>query len=297
MPQSWASARRFTSGSAGPSGSSTAPWAVQHRAAPAAVADLVTYAYWSAGAREAADGQTVYSAPGGGTRLGERLTDAPLTLRGDPAEPHLECAPFVLASGSDATVSVFDNGLPLRRTAWIDHGVLAALVQTRHSAALTGMLVTPHIDNLVLEGEGASGSLDDLVAGLERGLLLTTVWYIREVDPSTLLLTGLTRDGVFLVEGARWSVRLTTSGSTRAPWTCSAGWSEWRRPSRRAPGSGARHSPTAPCRRCWWRISTCRQSAMRCDRPPSTLSAIRFLSLRVPQEPHPGETPGKVRQD
>ena len=167
---------------------------------PAAVADLVTHAYWSAGAREAAEGQTVYSAPGGGTRLGERLTDAPLTLRGDPAEPRLECAPFVLASGSDATVSVFDNGLPLRRTAWIDHGVLAALVQTRHSAALTGMPVTPHIDNLMLEGAGASGSLDDLVAGLERGLLLTTVWYIREVDPSTLLLTGLTRDGVFLVE-------------------------------------------------------------------------------------------------
>ncbi|MEN3309340.1 MAG: hypothetical protein V7603_5542 [Micromonosporaceae bacterium] len=167
---------------------------------PVAVADLMTYAYWSAGGREAAEGQTVYSAPGGGTRVGERLSDAPLTLRADPAEPGLECAPFVLAPGSDERVSVFDNGLPVHRTQWIDNGVLTALVQTRHSAALTGVPVTPHIDNLILEGAGASGSLADLVAGTERGLLLTTLWYIREVDLPTLLLTGLTRDGVFLVE-------------------------------------------------------------------------------------------------
>jgi predicted Zn-dependent protease len=169
---------------------------------PVAVADLVNYAYWAADARRTADGQTVFSTSDGGTRLGERLSSAPLTLRGDPAEPGLECAPFVLAAAADseATVSHFDSGLPLHRTKWIDDGVLSALVQTRHSAALTGLPLTPHIDNLVLEGAGSGGSLDDLVAGLDRGLLLTTVWYLREVDPATLLLTGLTRDGVFLVE-------------------------------------------------------------------------------------------------
>lgn len=168
---------------------------------PVAVADLINYAYWAADARRTADGQTVYSRPDGGTRLGERLSSVPLTLRADPAEPGLECAPFVLAAaGSEATVSYFDSGLPLHRTNWIDHGVLGALVQTRHSAALTDLPLTPHIDNLVLEAAGAGGSLDDLVAGLDRGLLLSTVWYIREVDPATLLLTGLTRDGVFLVE-------------------------------------------------------------------------------------------------
>ena len=66
---------------------------------------------------------------------------------------------------------------------------------------MTGQPVTPGIDNLVLEVDGASGAVDDLVAGTERGLLLTCMWYIREVDPQTLLLTGLTRDGVYLVEG------------------------------------------------------------------------------------------------
>ena len=73
-------------------------------------------------------------------------------------------------------------------------------MQTRETAALTGQPVTPGIDNLVLEVDGAAGSLEELVARTERGLLLTCLWYIREVDPQTLLLTGLTRDGVYLVE-------------------------------------------------------------------------------------------------
>lgn len=168
---------------------------------PAAVADLMNLVYWSAGGRAAAEGQTVYSGRNGATtRVGERLTSVALTLRGDPAAAGLECSPFLVAPGSDGMVSVFDNGLPLRPTAWLDNGVLAALVQTRYSARLTGLPLTPHIDNLILEGAGATGSLADLVAATERGLLLTTLWYIREVDPAALLLTGLTRDGVYLVE-------------------------------------------------------------------------------------------------
>jgi predicted Zn-dependent protease len=165
------------------------------------VADLMNYVYWSAGARDAAEGRSVYSAPGGGTRIGERLTPVPLTLRGEPAAAGLRCAPFLVSAASDAMMSVFDNGLPLRPTAWLDRGVLAALVQTRHSAALTGLPVTAHVDNLILQAEGGTTTLDELVAGTRRGLLLTTLWYIREVDVPTLLLTGLTRDGVYLVEG------------------------------------------------------------------------------------------------
>ena len=65
---------------------------------------------------------------------------------------------------------------------------------------MTEQPVTPYVDNLVLEVDGATGTIDDLVAGTERGLLLTCLWYIREVDPQSLLLTGLTRDGVYLVE-------------------------------------------------------------------------------------------------
>ena len=105
-----------------------------------------------------------------------------------------------MASSSGDDQSVFDNGLPLARTDWISGGTLTALRQTRETAALTGQPVTPEIDNLVLEVDDGTGSADDLVAGTERGLLLTCLWYIRAVDPQTLLLTGLTRDGVYLVE-------------------------------------------------------------------------------------------------
>ena len=167
---------------------------------PSAVADLMIDAYWYAGARTAHEGQSVYSRRGGGTRIGERVAREGVRLYSDPAAPGLECAPFFTASTSDNTQSVFDNGLPLRRTEWIDDGILRALLQTRHSAAMTGQPVTPYIDNLILSVDGATGGVDELVADTRRGLLLTCLWYIREVDPQTLLLTGLTRDGVYLVE-------------------------------------------------------------------------------------------------
>lgn len=165
---------------------------------PSAVADLMLNLYQSASAIDAVGGATVFSAPNGGTRVGERLTATPLTLYGDPAEPGLECAPFTVARASGAASSVFDNGIPLARTNWITDGVVTALPQTRYSARETGLRHTPEIDNLILTG--ATSTLDELIAGTRQGLLLTSLWYLREVDPRTLLLTGLTRDGVFLVE-------------------------------------------------------------------------------------------------
>jgi predicted Zn-dependent protease len=168
---------------------------------PSALADLMVYLYWSASAREAHDGRTVFSKPGGGTRVGERLTEVPLELWSDPGEPAMSCEPFMIASASGAVTSVFDNGLPVSRTSWIKDGNLAALLQTRASAARTGLPLTPAVDNLGLSVPGADGSTDDLVAGTTgRVLLLTCLWYIREVDPQTLLLTGLTRDGVHVVD-------------------------------------------------------------------------------------------------
>ncbi|WP_030619937.1 TldD/PmbA family protein [Streptomyces achromogenes] len=165
---------------------------------PTAVADLLIYQLWSASGRDAAEGRTVFSKPGGGTRIGERLSELPLTLRSDPNEPGLECPPFVIAHSSGSDESVFDNGLPTHATEWIDRGVLKHLTTTRHSAGLTGLPVAPALGNLILDG--GNRSLDEMVADTERGLLLTCLWYIREVDPATLLLTGLTRDGVYLVE-------------------------------------------------------------------------------------------------
>ncbi|MFZ4184051.1 metallopeptidase TldD-related protein [Streptomyces pseudogriseolus] len=166
---------------------------------PTAVADLLIYQFWSASGRDAAEGRTVFSRPGGGTRVGERLTELPLTLRSDPAEPGLESAPFVIAHSSGGDQSVFDNGLPLSATDWVREGELHRLTTSRHSAGLTGLPAAPAIDNLILDG-GEDRSLEEMVASTERGLLLTCLWYIREVDPATLLLTGLTRDGVYLVE-------------------------------------------------------------------------------------------------
>ena len=167
---------------------------------PAAVSDLMIYAYWSASAREAHEGQTVFSRPGGGTRIGERLTRHPVQMFSDPAYAGLEAAPLLTTRASDNDNSVFDNGLALARTDWIRDGSLSALVSTRHSARLAGQAVTPPIDNLVVSVDDGRGSVDDLVRGMERGLLLTCLWYIRSVDPQTLLLTGLSRDGVYLVE-------------------------------------------------------------------------------------------------
>jgi predicted Zn-dependent protease len=168
-----------------------------------ALADLMIYLSWSSGGRDAAEGRTVFSRSGGGTRLGDRLSSLPLRLHSDPAYPGLEAAPFALAHSSGGDSSVFDNGLPLEPTDWVRDGELSNLLTTRHSAGLTGLAVRPPIDNLILDAHGPDGggdSIEDLVARTERGLLLTCLWYIREVDPATLLLTGLTRDGVYLVE-------------------------------------------------------------------------------------------------
>ncbi|HEX4287601.1 MAG TPA: metallopeptidase TldD-related protein [Trebonia sp.] len=167
---------------------------------PTAVSDMMIYLYWSAGARDAGEGRTVFSKPGGGTRIGERLSPLPVDLFSDPAYPALECAPFVVAHSSGRDSSVFDNGLPAGRAAWISEGVLSALHSSRFSAAAAGVPVTPSVDNLIMTAPGASESLAEMIASTRRGLLLTCLWYIRQVDPQTLLLTGLTRDGVYLVE-------------------------------------------------------------------------------------------------
>ena len=168
---------------------------------PEAVADLMVDLTNYAGGQDAEEGRTVFSAPGGGTRIGERLSELPFHLYGDPAEPGLECAPFLTVGASSSEASVFDNGMPIGATSWLEEGRLANLRYHRAAAERSGARFAPPVDNLVLELGGAKGTTEDLVARTDRGLLLTCLWYIREVDPSTLLLTGLTRDGVYLVEG------------------------------------------------------------------------------------------------
>jgi predicted Zn-dependent protease len=167
---------------------------------PSAVSDLLIDLYWSSVGRDAAEGRSVWSSPEGATRMGEQVGRSGVRMWSDPAFPGLECVPFVTAVASSGASSVFDNGLDIPASTWIDGGRLEALITTRASAAETGLPLHPGVENLIVEVEGASGTLDDLVARTERGLLVTCLWYNRVVDPQTLLLTGLTRDGVYLVE-------------------------------------------------------------------------------------------------
>ena len=165
---------------------------------PSTVADMMLYMAWAMAGRGAQEGRSAFSAPGGGTRVGERLTELPLTLFSDPMAPGLACTPFVAVSNSSETASVFDNGMEVGQIDWIREGVINALAYPRAAAAKFDAEVAVAADNLVMTG--GSADLADMIAATERGLLLTTLWYIREVDPTTLLLTGLTRDGVYLVE-------------------------------------------------------------------------------------------------
>lgn len=184
---------------------------------PTAVADLMVYLYWSSDARTAHEGRSVFSRRGGGTRLGEQLTDVRVTMSSDPRHPGLQCAGHVETLASSPFASVFDNGLPTPAVTWLDQGRLVALPTTRHTAPLTGLPLRPPVDNLVVGSPDAAGSLDDLVAGTSEGLLLTSLWYIREVDPVTLLLTGLTRDGVYLVRGGEVAGAVTNFRFNESP--------------------------------------------------------------------------------
>ncbi|SDC21255.1 Predicted Zn-dependent protease or its inactivated homolog [Geodermatophilus telluris] len=208
---------------------------------PSAVSDLMLYAYWTMEARDADEGRNVFARTGGGNRIGDRLAQLPLTLRSDPAEPGLETATFQVVGSSSGAASVFDNGMATPAVDWIRDGVLTNLVRPRAWALRTTAPAVAAVDNLVLESPDGTATQDEMVAATDRGLLLTTLWYIREVDPQTLLLTGLTRDGVFLVEGGevtgavnnfRWNEspvdllgRITQAGRTER--TLPREWNDW----------------------------------------------------------------------
>jgi predicted Zn-dependent protease len=165
---------------------------------PSTVADMMIYLAWTMDGRGAQEGRTALSAPGGGSRVGEKLTDLPLTLYSDPAAQGLACTPFVAVPSSSERMAVFDNGMDIARVDWIRDGTINALAYPRAAAEEFDAPVAVPADNLLMTG--GSASLADMIARTERGLLLTTLWYIREVDPTVLLLTGLTRDGVYVVE-------------------------------------------------------------------------------------------------
>lgn len=166
---------------------------------PSAVADLLIYLAWSANGRDAAEGHNVFARAGGGTRLGEQLTRRAMTLSADPQYPGLATSDRVVVDSNSSMESVFDNGLPLRRRSLIEDGRLVSLRASRPTAARFGLEPVYLADNLILTDNAGDGDLTDLLARTHNGVLVNCLWYIREVDPQNLLLTGLTRDGVYRV--------------------------------------------------------------------------------------------------
>jgi predicted Zn-dependent protease len=169
---------------------------------PTATGDLVRLIEGSFAARGAEEGRGVFSKRGGGTLLGEKVFPEFVTLRSDPFDTRQPALPW---SG---------ELLPTRAITWVDKGVLANLAYDRYWASKTGKQPTPAGGGRGGRGggggggagggglimEGGDASVEQLIAGVERGLLITHFWYIRGVNPQTLQMTGLTRDGVFLVE-------------------------------------------------------------------------------------------------
>jgi predicted Zn-dependent protease len=166
---------------------------------PSAVGDLLIYLAWSANGRDAVEGHNVFARPGGATRIGEVLTPRRLDLYSDPREAALSTSDHVVVDANSSMESVFDNGLPLSRSDLISEGTLAALRASRPTAARFGLRPFYLADNLICEDRDGVGTVDDLVGRTEDAILITCLWYIREVDPQNLLLTGLTRDGVYRV--------------------------------------------------------------------------------------------------
>ena len=166
---------------------------------PSAVADLMIYMMWTATAREASQGRSVFSATAGGTRVGERLSHRQLSVSCDPHLSGLETVDHVVNLGASSLSSTFDTGLPIGRTSIVKDGVLNALGSSRFAAQEAHLPFTPLVDNIEVVDSAGHGSLEETAARMGNGLLITCLWYIREVDPQSLLLTGLTRDGVYVV--------------------------------------------------------------------------------------------------
>ena len=156
---------------------------------PDATSDLIPLMAGALQARSAEEGRSAFSKPGGATKVGEKIVDERVTLSSNPADPLILGTPF-------------DNeGMPLGVQTWIERGVLKQLVYSRYWASRQGKPPTGGANSLRLSG--GTGTLDELIAGTQRGILVTHCWYIRSVDQRTLVYTGLTRDGTFLIENGK----------------------------------------------------------------------------------------------
>ena len=159
---------------------------------PQAVGDLVQLIGNYADARSADEGRSPFVKQGGGNKIGEKIMDERLSIFSDPADPQLLSAPFD------------GDGLPLIRRVWVENGVLKQLQYGRFWAKKQGKEPTGFANNLKLVSSSTQ-TMEELIRSTPRGVLVTRLWYLREVDPRTILYTGLTRDGTFLIEDGKIS--------------------------------------------------------------------------------------------
>jgi predicted Zn-dependent protease len=156
---------------------------------PQAVGDLVQLLAFALDARSADEGRSAFSKQGGGTKIGEKVVDERVTLLSDPADPQL-------------LSNTFDGqGLPARRQVWIENGILKKLTYSRFWAQKKNQ--QPDAGTNAVKLVGGTQSIEDLIKSTPRGVLVTRLWYLRQVDPRTELYTGLTRDGTFLIENGK----------------------------------------------------------------------------------------------
>jgi predicted Zn-dependent protease len=153
---------------------------------PAALADLLAFMLFSTDARQADEGRSFFSKKGGGNRIGDQIVGEKVRIYSDPAHP---LAP---------SVSFDFQGLPISSIVWVENGSMKNLFYSRFWAEKMGKTPTAQPANIIMEG--GTATMADLIAGTERGVLVTRFWYIRPLDPQTILLTGLTRDGLFMIE-------------------------------------------------------------------------------------------------
>ncbi len=176
---------------------------------PAAVADLIGFNFgFALSARAAEEGRSYFSKKGGGTMIGEKVFHETITMKSDPLDPRRPGSPWGGGGaggggGGGGFGGGGEGGLASAPITWVENGVLKNLVYDRYWAKKNDRPPTPGAGNFVLEG--GKESLDSLIASTERGLLITHFWYIRVVNPQTMQLTGLTRDGVWLIENGKIS--------------------------------------------------------------------------------------------
>jgi predicted Zn-dependent protease len=150
--------------------------------------DLIRFGF---DARSVDEGRSPYSAAGGKSKLGEKILDERLSIVSDPWHPELPSSP------------VAPEGVPAEKVYFIRNGVLENLHYTRYWAKEKGKAPTPGPVNQIIEAAGPTASVEEMIKATERGLLVSRFWYIRGVDPRTMLFTGLTRDGVWFIENGK----------------------------------------------------------------------------------------------